>query len=163
MRFAIEQRYEASPAAVIQAFTDPDLYASYDGLSKVAPPQVVDRHVGGATVALMLQMRFTADLPAAARAVIDPTKLTWVQEERYDLAAENAVVTFHPDHYSDRFSCSGSYEFVTESAASCIRRISGTLSVRMLVVGGQVERALVSGLREHFAEEQPIVQRWLAR
>ena len=30
-----------------------------------------------------------------------------------------------------------------------------------MLVGGQVEGALVSGLREHFAEEQPLVQRWL--
>jgi hypothetical protein len=163
MRFQIEQRFRAEPQAVVAALTDPDLYGTYEGLSKVAPPEVIDRSSDGDVVDLRLRMRFTADLPRAARAVIDPARLSWVQHEQYDLTSSTASVVFHPDDYQDRFSCSGGYRFETADAGSCRRTIAGELSVQMLLVGRQVESALVSGLRQHFAEEQPLVQRWLDR
>ena len=70
---------------------------------------------------------------------------------------------FKPENYADRFSSSGGYEFAADPAdpTATIRTISGDLRVRVLLVGGQVEGALVSGLKEHFGEEQPLVQRWL--
>jgi hypothetical protein len=163
MRFTIEQRYQATPAEVIAAFTDPGLYATYSGLSKVDPPEVIDHEAKDTIVHLSLRMRFAADLPSAARRVVEPSKLTWVQDERYDLEALRATVVFRPDNYADRFSCTGGYVFVADAGHECVRKVDGDLSIRMLIVGRQVENALVSGLREHFLEERPLVQRWLDR
>ncbi len=148
---------------MIDAYTDPALYATFEGLTKVGTPEVVSREADRDTVALTLRMRFIAELNAAARRVIDPAKVSWLQDEQYDLSALSASVVFKPENYADRFSSSGGYAFAadpTEPSAT-IRTISGDLRVRVLLVGGQVEGALVSGLREHFAEEQPLVQRWL--
>lgn len=160
MRFTIEQRFTTDPASVMSALTTPELYGTYTGLSKVAPPEVLDREEKHGLVHLSLRMRFIADLPAAARRIVDPSKLSWVQDERYDLDKLSATVLFRPDNYADRFSCTGGYDFVPE-AGGCLRRSHGDLRIRMLLVGGQVENAMVSGLREHFAEEQPLVERWL--
>ena len=162
MRFRIEQRYEEPPDAVMAAFADPDLYRTYVGLTKVGTPEVLLHRVEGSIVHLQLRMRFVADLPSAARAVIDPARLTWVQDERYDRQAGRATVEFRPDHYGDRFSCTGASTFAP-AGKGCVRPAEGNLRIRMPLIGGQVERALVSGLREHFAEEQPLVARWLAR
>jgi hypothetical protein len=166
VRFSIEQRYTAAtPDEVIAAYTDPDLYASFDSLTRVATPEVVDRNVDGNRVTITLRMRFIADLNAAARAVVDPSKLSWLQDETYDLHARTANVVFRPESYADRFSCNGGYRFATDpdDPSGTTRSIEGDLRVRMMLVGGQVEGAVVSGLREHFAEEQPLVQRWLDR
>jgi hypothetical protein len=165
VKFTIVQRYRgATPGQVMAAYTDPALYATFHGLTKVAPPEVVSREqTEPSVVALVLQMRFVADLNAAARRVVDPAKLTWLQDERYDLGAANATVVFKPDNYADRFTSNGGYVFAPDpdEAGGTVRTISGDLRVRMMLVGGQVEGALVSGLREHFAEEQPLVQRFL--
>jgi hypothetical protein len=164
MRFEITQRYtSATPDAVVGAYTDPDLYPTLTGLTKVAAPEVVSRAEEGDQIALVLRMRFVAELNAAARAVVDPAKLTWLQEERYDARAGTARVVFRPENYADRFSSEGGYRFVTDpdEPTATIRTVHGDLRVRMLLVGGQVEAALVSGLREHFTEEQPLVQHWL--
>lgn len=164
MKFELAQTYAgATPDEVVAAYTDPNLYATFEGLTKVAPPEVVSREATGDHVSLTLRMRFVAELNAAARAVVDPGKLTWLQEERYDLRAHTATVVFQPENYADRFSCSGGYEFAPDPGdpSATRRTVRGDLRVRMLLVGGQVEGALVSGLREHFAEEQPLVARWL--
>jgi uncharacterized protein YndB with AHSA1/START domain len=162
VRFSIEQRYDAPPDAVMAAYTDPDLYDTFHDLSKVAVPEVLSYEREGDRVHLRLQMRFTAPLSSAARAVVDPTRIRWVQDERYDLGAGRAAVVFEPDDYADRFSCSGGYTFVATDGG-CVRTTAGDLRIRVPLVGGQVERAMVSGLREHFAEEQPLVAAWLAR
>jgi hypothetical protein len=165
VKFTIVQRYAgATPEEVMAAYTDPALYATYHGLTKVAPPEVVKRdQPDPSVVALVLQMRFVADLNAAARRVVDPAKLTWKQDERYDLRARTATVVFRPDNYADRFSSEGGYRFTADpdDAQGTIRTISGDLRVRVMLVGSQVEGALVSGLREHFVEEQPLVQQFL--
>lgn len=164
MRFTITQRFTgAAPEEVLAAYTEPALYETFQGLTKVARPEVVDRAERAGHILLVLRMRFAADLNAAARAVVDPAKLTWLQEERYDPATSSATVVFKPDNYADRFSSTGGYTFAPDrdDPSATVRTISGDLRIRMMLVGGQVEGALVSGLREHFAEEQPLVQRWL--
>jgi hypothetical protein len=164
MRFAIEQRYtSATPAEVVAAYTDPALYATFHGLTKVAPPEVVDRVVDGRTVTMTLRMRFVAELNAAARAVVDPSKLSWLQDERYDLDTLTAEVVFRPENYGDRFSCKGGYTFTSDASTptATVRATKGDLKVRMMLVGGQVENAVVSGLREHFAQEAPLVLGWV--
>jgi hypothetical protein len=166
VRFSISQRFTGStPRQVIDAYTDPALYATFEGLTKIGRPEVVDRRAGGSTVSLTLRMRFIADLNAAARRVVDPAKLSWLQHEDYDLSEMTAKVVFAPENYADRFSSSGGYRFAPDpdDPTRTVRTIDGDLRVRMLLVGGQVEGAVVSGLREHFAEEEPLVQHWLDR
>jgi hypothetical protein len=164
MKFSIEQRFDAPPEQVIVAFADPDLYPTMVGLSKVDTPQVLTADRDGDRVHLQLRMRFIADLSSAARAVIDPSKLSWVQDEHYDLSNLVATIRFLPDNYADRFSCTGGHRFTNDGDDSAtVMHTEGDLKVRAPLVGGQVERALVSGLREHFAEMQPLVAAWLTR
>jgi hypothetical protein len=164
VKFTITQRFTAAtPERAMTAYTSPELYSTFAGLTKVAGPEVVARDATGDQVSLTLRMRFIAQLNAAARAVVDPARLSWLQDEDYDLRRLTATVVFRPQNYADRFSSAGGYAFGPDpyDASATIRTITGDLRVRMMLVGGQVEGAVVSGLREHFAEEQPFVQRWL--
>jgi len=162
VRFNIEQRFTGDVDAVARAYADPALYGSFDGLPKLSRPQVVDHQVDGDLVVLRVRYRFGGELSAAARAVIDPGRLTWVERSVHDLADRSATFTMIPDHYADRFRCEGSYRFDTV-AGGCRRRGQGDLRVRALLVAGAVEGAIVSGLREHLIDEVPIVEAFVAR
>ncbi len=50
----------------------------------------------------------------------------------------------------------------TGDGASTVRRSTGDLTIRMPLVGGRVEQAIVSGLQEHLESEVPLVERWVA-
>jgi hypothetical protein len=162
MRFRTEQRFEAGLAAVMAQFCDPDLYPTLTGLPKISAPVVLDHSADGLHVHLRLHQRFTGDLPPAALAVVDPSKLSWVEEIDFDLGRAAATTRLLPDHYADRLSCSGRYTFVASGPGLTARRLEGDLKVRMALVGGKVEGALVSGLREHAADEQPLIAARLA-
>lgn len=163
MRFRSEQHYPAPPADVLALFVDPDFYATLVGLPKITTPEVVDHRATTSSVHLSLRQRYTGDVPAAALAFIDPAKLGWVEHLDFDLEAATATTRLQPDHYADRFSCSGRYVFATDgSDGGCVRRLDGELKVRIPLVGGKVEGALVSGLREHADAEQVVVAAQLA-
>jgi hypothetical protein len=162
VRFSIEQRFAADVDAVARAYADPALYVALVGLRKLSQPQVVRHEVDGDTVELQVRYRFGGDLSPAARAVIDPARLTWVERSIHDLARHHTTFTMLPDHYADRFQCSGSYRF-EPTDAGCCRRGEGDLRVKALLVGGAVEGAIVSGLQEHLVDEVPVVEAFVAR
>lgn len=152
MRFDVEQRFPADPAAVLAAYTTPAMYESLPRFGRITLLEVVDHATDGSTVDIALRYRFSAPLPSAATAVIDPDKLTWVQRTRFDLAARNDETRLDPDHYADKMEASTASEFEADGAGT-LRRVRGELKVHVPLVGSRVERVIVDGLREHLGEE----------
>jgi len=161
MRFTIEQQFAADVDSVARAYAHPDLYAALVGLPKLSQPDVLAHEVDGDVVELQVRYRFGGELSSAARAVIDPARLTWVERSTHDLQARSVRFTMIPDHYRDRFRCQGTYRFEAIDDASCRRRGQADLTVKALLVGGAVESAIVSGLEEHLADEVPVVEAFL--
>jgi hypothetical protein len=160
MRFSVEQRFSASPEAVARAYADPALYLCFGDLPKMSRPEVLAHEADGDVVTLQIRYRFTGHLSAAARAVLDPARLSWVEHATHDLGARTVRFKMVPDHYADRFRCSGTYEFEPDGTG-CRRRCDAELKVQALLVAGAVEGAIVSGLKEHLAEEVGVVERFL--
>lgn len=161
MRFRLEQRFSADPDAVLAAFVDPDFYPALAALPNVGEPQVVGRTVEGDVVRIDVRYRFTGELSSAARRVLDPQRLTWVDHATVDLTARRAIFELKADHYADRFSCRGGY-FVEADDGGSRRVLEADLTVRAPLVGRTVERAIVSGLEHHLVVEVPVVEGWVA-
>lgn len=160
MDFTIEQRFAAPPDAVLALYSSASFYAELTDLPKISRPEVLSREVDGTEVALHVRYLFAADLPAAALALIDPKKLSWVDHTTFDLAARTATTVLVPDHYRDRMTASATTTYDPTDGGT-IRRVRGECKVRMPLVGGQVEKAIVSGLEEHFVDEQKVATRLL--
>lgn len=161
MRFTVEQRFAAGAEETAAAFTDPELYAGFAALPKVSVPDVLARERDGDLVRLRVRYRFAGELSSAARTVIDPAKLTWVDESVHDVARRHVRFVLHPEHHGDRFRCSGDYR-IEPDAEGCRRHATIDLKVSAPFVGGAVERAIASGLREHLADEAEVVEAYLA-
>ncbi len=161
MRFLLDQHFTAAPDAVARAFADPALYHSFHDLPKMSLPEVLAHETRGQEVLLQVRYRFKGDLSPAARAVLDPQRLSWVEHARHDLATRTTTFRMVPDHYGDRFRCSGSYRFEPEGAGTR-RHCEGELRVKAPLVGAAVERAIVSGLREHLEDEAAVVEAFLS-
>ena len=162
MRFELEQTLPGTVDAVLAAFTDPGFLASLGKLAKVGAPEVLDQHRDGDTVRQRVRYHFTGELSSAVTAVVDRKKFVWVDEHVYDLA--NATATFHiiPEHYADRLRCSGSEWFGEAAPDTTTRHLEAELTVRWPVVGSLIERAIVSGLQDHLAEEARLLASWMA-
>ncbi len=161
MRFELAQQYASPADAVAEAYADPDLYPTLVGLPKLGGIEVLDVDRRERDARLRIRFRFTGDLPAAVTAVIDPARLTWIQETTHDLASGDATFRLLPDHYPDRLRAGGRFT-VTSAGDGARRVIAGELKVQALLVAGRVEAAIVSGLDEYLQAEAPAVDRWLA-
>ncbi len=161
MRFRIEQRFEAPLDAVEDALVDPRFLARLGELPSLGAPEVLASETDGHLVRQQVRYRFSGELSPAVTAVVDPTRLTWVEDTTYDRRAHRGDHAIVPDHYANRLEAS--YTTVLEPAQGGTRRITaGELRVRFPLVGGRVERAIVSGLTAHAANEAEALVEWLA-
>lgn len=161
MRFTVEQRFSTGADETARAFTEPDLYAGFAALPKVSVPDVMSCERVDDLVHLRIRYRFAGQLSSVAQAVIDPAKLTWVDESTHDLGRRHVRFVLRPDHYADRFRCTGEYR-VEPMGDGSRRHATIELAVKAPFVGGAVERAIESGLREHLADETEVVETYLA-
>jgi len=157
MRFQIEQVFAGPVEAVARVYTEPRFYERLGDLPKLGRPAVLDRRANGSEVHLAVRFRFTGHLSSAVRKVVDPAKLSWVEESVHDL--EQHTVTFHmqPDNYADRLRFDGSSRFEPVGEGETRRVSEGDVVVRVPLVGRAVEGAIVSGLRDHLAAEVAVV------
>lgn len=161
MKFDVPQQFDQSAETVMRCYASEDLYAQLPDFERVSRPTFLDRTASGDRIVVRVRYRFTAPLPAAALAIIDPANLTWIEETTYDASNLTAGIRLLPDHYASKMQASATSRF-TDTAGGSRREISGQLKVKVLLVGGQVEKAIVDGLTDYFAEEAAAVSRILA-
>jgi hypothetical protein len=159
MRFEIEQLIGAPREAVMKAEADPRLYESMGSMPSLGPPQVLDCTEEGGITRLRVRYRFEGQLSRAARAVLDPQKMTWVVELEVDAPKYNVAFRMVPDHYKDRMKCSGSYRFV-DKGEKTQQLMQGEMVVSVPLVAGVVERAIMIGFREHMNEQAKVLERF---
>lgn len=162
MRFELHQRFRHPAEQITATYADPELYPTLVGLPKLGKIDVLRHSVGSEEARFSIRFAFTGDLPPAVTAVVDPERLTWVQESVHDLV--NGTTTFRlvPDHYPERLTASGTAR-VRPADDGCTRVVAGDLRVKALLVSGKVEQAIISGLEEYLVAEAPAVDRYLGR
>jgi hypothetical protein len=162
MRFRITQRFDAPLEDVEAALLDPAFLANLGELPKLGRPQLLDVADQGGLVRRRIRYAFAGQLSSAVTAVVDPAKLTWVEDSTTDRGAHRTTFRILPDHYADRLTASGT--FALEAAGAGSRRVAeGELRVRFPLVGGRVEKAIVSGMEEYAAAEAGAITNWLAQ
>jgi hypothetical protein len=161
MRFRFTQPISAPRSRVEDAFLDPTFYRALGRIPNLGDPEVLDMEEAGDLVILRVRYRFAGQLPSAARRVLDPAKLTWVQQSEVNRAEHLTEFRIYPDHYANRLSCRGSYLF-EELGHRTDQVVQGDIVVRYPLVGPLVERAILSGMRDHLVEEARILEDWAA-
>lgn len=166
MRFRIEQRLPGPIAAVEDALLDPAFLDRLASLPKLGRPELLDQQVDGDRVRQRVRYAFAGDLSPAVTAVVDPERLTWVEDVTLDRRTHRSEFTIVPDHYGSRLRCSGTFTLTDDpddpGGPGVLRVAEGELKVSFPLVGGKVERAIVSGIEEHAAREAEVLREWLS-
>lgn len=162
MDFSIDVDLAHPPAAVQDAFLDPHFLAATATLPKIGGAEVLELTRSDTAARLRVRYRFTAPLSRAVTRVIDPAKLTWVDDATFDLAAWRSEHVMLPDNYPDRLE--SRYVSALAPAGRGSRwTVAGTLVVHAPLVGGRVAAVIVDGLREHAVAQGTLLDEWLDR
>lgn len=160
MRFSVEQRFAASLEDVESGLLDPAFLARLAELPRLGAPELLSTEVDGDVVRQRVRYRFSGTLAPAVTAVVDPARLTWVDEVTFSRAHHRGEHRIVPDHYGGRLTASYTAQLARDGDGAR-RAVSGQLRVRFPLVGGRVERAIVSGLVDHAHLEAEVLDRWL--
>ncbi len=106
MHFRVEQSIDAPRDGVTAALIDPRFYEALAAIPDLGSPAVIDLHDHEDDVVLRVRYEFAGTLSPAVRAVLDPDRLTWVQETTMHPRAHRADFRIIPDHYAERLECS---------------------------------------------------------
>jgi len=162
VHFHIEQQFPGGLAEVEAAFSSPELLAQLSMLPKVGGAELLDQRTEGTLMFQRIRYRFTGDLSSAVTAVVDPKKLTWVEESVVDRSTHITTWKIVPEHYGSRLTCSGTFTLTAKADDLTLRTTDADMKVHFPLVGGKVERAIVSGLQEHAAGEEEVVGAYLS-
>ena len=159
MHFNVEQPIAVRRDVAVRALVDPEFYAEMGTMDNIGTPEILSRQERDGAVHLAVRYRFTGNLARPARAILDPAKLSWVIESEMFVDDHRAAFRMLPDNYADRLECSGTYRFEDRGRTS-VQLIEGELKVHVPVVAAAAERGILTGLRQHMAEEADLVARW---
>ncbi len=155
MRIAIRQAVAVPPTQAIAAYGSPAFYTGRPVRDDIAVLEVVQHDENGDRVLIEVRFAFTGSVSPAVRAVIDPTRLSWITRTEVRPAEARTDWVVLPDHYPDRLQASGSYRFAPgdDGPASTVVTVEGELKIRVPIVGRSVERVIVSDLARYIEDE----------
>lgn len=161
MRFHIVQEFDAPAAQVQEAYLDPAFLQSMGGLPKLGAPELVSDEREGDEVRRQIRFHFAGDLNSAVRAVVDPARLSWVEDSTTRLSQLRTTWTIRPDHYADKLASQGEFRIEALGESHSRRIAIGEVKVKVFLVGAKVEAAIVSGMEEHAALERAALVSYL--
>ncbi|MEJ7765442.1 MAG: DUF2505 family protein [Acidimicrobiales bacterium] len=162
MRFRIEQSFSAPVERVEAALVDPAWYEAVTASEAVWAPELLEvEGDGGPRIGLRVRYRFRGRLNPAAARVVDPGRLSWVEVSTLQRDSHTIEMRVEPDSYADKLRFSGSIVLKPEGPVTR-RGLDGEVRIRFPLVGGKVESAVVSGLREHAAVEEAVFSDFVA-
>jgi hypothetical protein len=160
VKFEIVQDLRATPDAVDGALVDPAFLVRMADLPKLGSAEVVSQERDGDTMRQDVRYLFQAELSSAVTRVVDPDRLTWVERSVCDLASHRTECEIRPDNYGGMLN--GRYSsLIVASGAGARRTLTGELKVKVPLVGGKVERAIVGGLEENAAAQIALLEGFL--
>lgn len=160
VKFEIVQQIRADVDAVDAALVDPTFLVRMAELPKLGSAEVVSQARVGDVVNQDVRYLFQAQLSSAVTRVVDPDKLTWIERSVCDLTTHVTQCQIVPDFYGGLLS--GRYDArIVEVTDGARRTITGELKVKMPLVGGKVERAIVGGIEENAAAQTTLLDQYL--
>ena len=160
MHFEVRQRFAAPLDVVEAAFLDPGYIARLGQLPRMGPTEFLDQRRDGDVVRQRVRYRYAGPLPPGATRFIDPGRLSWVEESTADLGRHRTDIRLVPDHYPKRLEAGGVMELTPADGATVVT-VRGDLAVRIPLVGGPVERAMVGDVGDEYQARARLFEEWL--
>ena len=166
MHFECEHAFAGLVEQVASIMSDPAFQTRLD-LPDLARPDVVTHEVDGTARRLTLRYEYIGQLDPIAQKVVGGRKLTWVQDLRIDVGTGTGTLGFSADGVGGRADGTATVTITplsgATSDATCRRRIDGEFRIRIPLLGGKAEKAIVPGLTRRLDVEAVAVAAELAR
>ncbi len=163
MDFTVTETIAATRDEVLRALADPGYYRHLGGsATAVRAPELLSVEEDSGTVRTSVRYAFDGTISGPAALVVDADKLTWVIDTTYDTATHAGTLDVVPDHYHGMLRCHGRITLEDDGAGSTTETVTGRLRVRVPLVSGAAEQAILGGLTRHLELEAAAMAEYCA-
>jgi Protein of unknown function (DUF2505) len=161
MDFDFSHRLAASPEDVANALLDEDFQNSLKDLGALADRRVLSQtEQPGGRVRRETRCVLGIDMGAAGR-FLGSSDPAWVEDATWHPEHSRWDWVIKPEVAADILKASGT-TVIEPDGDGALRRVTGSVQVRVPLYGGRVEGWIVQGLEESYAEEADRLAKWLA-
>ncbi len=161
MDFRITHRFPCAPDAWWRASKHPDFEAAVARASEVDITPLSSETLNGVRRSRSRVVP-RKELPALAQKALGSSRFTYVQETEErdgELLLRWKVL---PDVMADKIACGGTLRVVA-APGGCERVIEGQVNVKVMLVGGTIEKAVVEQLQQGYDRAADTLRPVLAR
>jgi hypothetical protein len=145
MHFEVKHELSGSPAAVATILCNPVFHQGLE-LPDVSTPEVVEHSTSGGSCVCKLRYEFTGHLDPIAQKVVAGRKLEWNQDLTLDCEAGRGTLDFAASLDPKRLNGRATVTLDALGDARTHLTIAGDLHVRIPLLGGRAEKAIVPGI-----------------
>jgi hypothetical protein len=148
MEFRIAHRFSCSAADWWRASKTPEFEAAVAAASSVTITQLSLETAGGVT-RTRARVVPAKELPAVVQKAVGAERFSYVQESEEAEGSFEQRWKVLPDVLPEKISCSGTLR-VSDVPGGCERVIAGRIEVRVMLVGGTIEKGVVAELQSGY-------------
>ncbi|MGY6500893.1 MAG: DUF2505 family protein [Acidimicrobiales bacterium] len=163
MRIEGRHRFPAPPQDTAAAMTDPEFVAGLVAVPDVGDVAVLDAGSDDDERWVAARFRYDGSLDPIAARVLGSSSPSWVQTYRMAIDGAAGSLVIEPDHHGSLLTCSARVSAEPTTDGGTDRRLDGTLSVRVPLLGGRAEKALGPAILSRIDVEAELLTAWLAR
>jgi hypothetical protein len=161
MDFRIAHRFPGSALAWWGASKHPDFEAVVAHASDVTMTLLSDETVDGVR-RQRVRVVPRKDLPALVQKAVGAPRFSYVQETEERVGEPTLRWKVLPEVLADKIRCAGTLRLV-DVAGGCERVVEGSVEVRVSLVGGTIEKAVIEELRAGYDRSAQALLPVLAR
>lgn len=165
MKFRIAHSFPCTPSTWWEIAHRPDVEAALAAAAEVTLEPLAaagpDAASHGATRVSRIRVRPHRPLPPLVQKALGAERFSYVQESAHDDARHTTRWTVLPEVLGDRIACSGTASVRELPGGRCERVIEGEITVRVALVGGAIEKAVVDELERSYGRGAEVLSRHL--
>ncbi len=142
-KLRVESDLPITPEAAWALFESPEYRQRLNERAQISQEVLDEAPRAGGRILRRLRTEPERELPGMVSSLLGASKLSYVQENELDPAARRIDWTVKLEVLTDKVDVSGS-TVLEPTPTGCRRVVDGDIRVRVMLVGGQIEKAVVA-------------------
>ena len=159
MKLYVRNQFDCTPGKFWEMYWDDAFDAMLRKESAVEREVLEERTEGDV---LIRRVRFTPDreLPGAVATLLGAKKLVYEQENRWDKSSGTMYWKVIPTILPGKLEAKGTFK-VLPTPGGCEQVVDGDIQVKVMFVGGQIEKAVVAEVEKSYEKTAAACREWL--
>ncbi|MEN9785216.1 MAG: hypothetical protein RLZZ299_480 [Pseudomonadota bacterium] len=158
MRFRIAHTFPCPAATYWDVSNRPEVEAALAAAAEVTT-EALGTEVRGDTRVSRTRVRPNRPLPPLVQKALGAERFSYVQESVHDDSRRATRWSVLPDVLGERITCGGTAQVRDLPDGRCERVIEGEIQVRVTLVGGAIEKAVVEELERSYGRGAEVLTR----